>query len=194
MKPSANPVIEALLSRRSAKAVSLPAPAPSPDQLDAILNATAYAPDHGLLVPFRFLEVEAHSRPQFAEIIAASTLALHPDASPALLERDREKATQGAMLLVMIGKIDDDHPKIIASDQWLAIGCALENFLISAQALGFGVAIRSGAYLNAAPMREGLRLAPKEQAVALLAIGTAKEWPPAKPKPSVEQIFSRWEA
>lgn len=187
-----NPVQAALLARHSAKAASLLAPAPDAAQLAAILTAAAHAPDHGLLVPFHFLHILEAARANLADLIAAASLALKPDLPAMEVERAREKATQGAMLLVMIGKLNPAHPKITASDQWLAMGCALENLLLSAQALGFGVAIRSGAYLDATPLRAGLHLAEGEHALAILAIGTPKEWPPMKPKPALVQIFSVW--
>lgn len=187
-----NSVQAALLARHSAKAASLLAPAPDAGQLAAILNAAAHAPDHGLLVPFRFLHIVEEARPNLADIIAAASLSLKPDLPAVEVARVREKATQGAMLLVMIGKLNRAHPKITISDQWLAMGCALENLLLAAQALGFGVAIRSGAYLDTAPMKAGLYLAEGEHALAILAIGTPREWPPHKPKPALEQIFSVW--
>jgi nitroreductase len=190
--PLDNPVQAALLARHSGKAASLLAPAPDAEQLAAILKAAAHAPDHGLLVPFRFLHIVEDARESLADIIAAASLALKPDLPAVEVARAREKATQGAMLLVMVGKLNPAHPKITASDQWLAMGCALENLLLSAQALGFGVAIRSGAYLDTVPMKTGLHLAEGEHALAILAIGTPKEWPPHKPKPDLEQIFSVW--
>lgn len=192
MNALTNPVQAALLARHSAKAASLISPAPDADQLTAILTAAAHAPDHGLLVPFRFLQISESARPKLADIIAAASLALKPDLPPLEVERAREKATQGAMLLVMIGKLNPIHPKITASDQWLAMGCAMENLLLSAQSFGFGVAIRSGFYLDAPPMRDELKLGEGERALAILAIGTPREWPPMKPKPAVEQILETW--
>ena len=94
----------------------------------------------------------------------------------------------------MIGRIDPDHPKITASDQWLAVGCALENLLLAAQSFGFTAAIRSGRFLETAPMREGFNLGPNEHLVSLIALGTPAEWPPEKPKPSLDQVFSIWGA
>ena len=192
MSGSTNPVLNALMERRSGNARALVLPAPNADQLHAILEAGARAPDHGRLVPFRFLQIADAARPKLADLLEASSLALTPDLAAPEIERAREKADQGPMILALIAKIDEKHPKIIASDQWLAVGCALENMVLAIQSLGFAVAIRSGAFLNTMPMRAGFALADSETMVCLLAIGTASDWPPAKPKPSVEQVFSIW--
>ena len=110
------------------------------------------------------------------------------------IDKAREKAHQGPLILAIIGRIDPDHPKITASDQWLAVGCALENLLLAAQSFGFAAAIRSGRFLETAPMREGFALGPNEHLVSLIALGTPAEWPPEKPKPSLDQVFSIWGA
>jgi nitroreductase len=96
------------------------------------------------------------------------------------------------VILALVARIDPAHPKIPASDQWLTVGCALENMLLAAQSLGFAVAVRSGRFLETAAMRAGFALAAQEHLTCLLAIGTARDWPPAKPKPALEQVFSRW--
>ena len=50
-----NPVLDFLLSRRSRPAAALTAPAPDAAALEVLLTAAARVPDHGALVPWRFL-------------------------------------------------------------------------------------------------------------------------------------------
>lgn len=188
---SASVLLGAVNARRSASAKFLVEPAPSPEALVRIVTAFSRAPDHGRLVPFRLIELAERSR--LADIVEAAHVAAQPDLSAPERERSREKATQGPLLLALVARIDEDHAKIPASDQWLTAGAALENFLLAAQAEGFGVAIRSGRYLEQAPLRDALGLGANEHLVSLLAVGTVSEWPPEKPKPSLAQVFSRWE-
>ena len=187
------PVYEALLARRSGKAHALVAPAPDAETLKAIVFAASRAPDHGRLVPFRFLEVAETARTRLADMLAAASLEDKPDLAAAEVERAREKAFQGPMILAVIARIDDAHPKIPASDQWLTVGCALENLLLALQSFGFAAAVRSGQFMKTRAMREGFGLEGKEQLVSLVAIGRPGEWPPAKPKPALEQVFARWD-
>lgn len=187
-----NPAYAALLARRSGNARALAMPAPDRATTDAIVFAASRAPDHGRLVPFRFLEITASARARLADLLEASSLALNPDLPAPEVQRAREKAEQGPLILAVIARIEADHPKITASDQWLSAGCALENLLLATQSFGFAAAVRSGAFLNTQPMREGFALAANEQIVSLVAIGTATDWPPEKPKPALEKIFAPW--
>jgi nitroreductase len=185
-------ILDAIRQRRSASAKFLIEPAPTAEALERMVLALSRAPDHGRLVPFRLIQIENAARAAFADIIEAAHVAAQPDLSPHERERSREKATQGPLLLALVARIDAEHIKIPTSDQWLTVGAALENFLFAAQAEGFGVAIRSGRYLEQAPLRQAFGLDPREEVVSLLAVGTVGEWPPEKPKPTLEQVFSRW--
>lgn len=188
-----NPAYAALIARRSGNARALALPAPDRETLDAIVLAASRAPDHGRLVPFRFLEIADSARPALADMLEAAARVLDPAIPAPEIERAREKADQGPVILALIARIEADHPKIPASDQWLTVGCALENLLLALQSFGFAAAVRSGRFLETAPMRDGFRLAGNEHAVALVAIGTATDWPPEKPKPALDRVFSRWE-
>lgn len=189
-----NPAYDALIARRSGTAKALVTPAPAGETLRAIILAASRAPDHGRLVPFRFFEIANNARDRLADMLEAAQRILTTDPTQPEIDKAREKAHQGPLILAMIGRIDPNHPKITASDQWLAVGCALENLLLAAQSFGFAAAIRSGRFLETAPMREGFGLGPNEHLVSLIAVGTPAEWPPEKPKPSLDQVFSVWGA
>ena len=192
MTPPGQPVIDALFARRSANARMLAAPGPDADQIRLIVEAASRAPDHGRLVPFRFLALADSARDRVAEILGQATLELSPAAPEEEIARAREKAYQGPSLLGVIARIDASHPKIPASDQWLAVGCALENLVLAVQALGFAAAIRSGRFLETDAVRTGFTLGPTEQLVSIVAIGSTQDWPPAKPKPTLDSVFQTW--
>jgi len=184
-----NPVIEAITRRRSANSRQLVAPGPSPAEIAAIVEAGAAAPDHGLLMPFRFLEILPAAR----ERLAAAFLGLlkQRDANPAEgdLAKARNKATLGPVNIGLVARVRPDHPKIIASDQWLTVGGALQNMVLAAEAFGFGIAIRSGADFGTPEAASALGLKAGEELVAILAVGTAGEKPPARPKPLLKDVF-----
>ncbi|MCA0400172.1 MAG: nitroreductase [Proteobacteria bacterium] len=186
-----NPAYQALITRRSGNARALVAPGPDKNALAAIILAASRAPDHGRLVPFRFLSIAEGARDRLATLLEAASRALNPDLPTPEIERAREKAYQGPAIVAVIARIEN-HPKIPVSDQWLTVGCALENMLIALQSLGFAAAIRSGKFLETAPMREGFSLGANEHLVCLVAIGTATEFPPEKPKPALEAVFGIW--
>jgi nitroreductase len=67
-----------LLSRASTD--RLQDPAPSPEQLMAILGTAMRAPDHGRLQPWRYVVIEGQDRPALAERIVASMARVEPEA------------------------------------------------------------------------------------------------------------------
>ena len=182
----------AILARRSASAKHLVAPGPDAATLDRIILAASRAPDHGRLVPFRLIRIKDESRDRFADVLAAAAREASPGLAEAEVERAREKAFQGPCLLALLARIDAAHPKIPASDQWLTVGCALENMLLAIGDAGFAAAVRSGRSLDADAVRAAFSLGADEHFTCFLAIGTASEWPPAKPKPAPESITSQW--
>lgn len=189
---AAKELYASLLARRSAKAKDLTAPAPTMAEIEQIVFAASRAPDHGRLVPFRFIAISAERREAFAQVLARAAVAEAPGLSEPEIARARDKAFEGPCLVGMVARIDGAHPKIPASDQWLTAGCALENFLLAAQAMGYAAAVRSGRYLEQEAVREAFALTPQEQFVCFMALGTPAEFPPARPKPSLDQVLSRW--
>lgn len=193
MPQNPNAVYDALLARRSGKAHALQAPAPDAATLNAIVTAASYAPDHGRMVPFRVIEVAQDARGRLAEMLGAASLELKPDLPAEEVDRARGKAFEGPMILALIARISTTHPKVPASDQWLSVGCALENLLLALQSFGFAAAVRSGPFMHTKAIREGFKLAESEQLASLIAIGSPGEWPPMRPKPALDQVFSKWE-
>lgn len=185
-------LFNALLARRTASAKHLVNPGPSAEQIEKIAFAGSRAPDHGRQVPFRFIAIDEAARARFADVLEAAAREMDAKVAEGEIERAREKALQGPKLLALIGRIDPTHPKISASDQWLAVGCALENMVLAGQSLGFSSAIRSGQYLDTTAVRQAFGLGPNEHFTCFLAIGTASEFPPEKPKPAMEKVFSVW--
>ncbi|HRK23661.1 MAG TPA: nitroreductase [Beijerinckiaceae bacterium] len=183
---------DALIQRRSASAKHLVAPGPETSVLHRILFAASRAPDHGRLHPFRFVIIRPESRVRFADVLAEAARQDRPDLPETEIGRAREKAHQGPCLIGLIARIDTAHPKIPASDQWLTVGCALENLLLATAAEGFAAAVRSGRSLEAPAIREAFALGPNEHFTCFIALGTPSEWPPAKPKPDVAELTSQW--
>ncbi len=192
MAQAGHGLYEQILARRSASARNLIAPGPDATTIERIVTAGLRAPDHGRLAPFRFVEIGAARRGTLAEVFADAARELDPAVAEGEIAKAREKATQGPCLIGLIGRIDPNHPKIVASDQWLTVGCALENMLLAAQAHGFAAAVRSGRYLETQAVRRAFSLGANEHFTCLIALGTPAEWPPAKPKPALGQVFSIW--
>ena len=186
-----NSVLSAILARRTAGAKRLIEPGPSRAELETIIAAGAAAPDHGLLVPFRFVEVPRSRR---ADISAAFVAALHEGPKPPSADdiaKAQAKGERGPLLIAVIAGVKPDHPKITASDQWLTVGCVLQNMVLACEALDFGVGISSGRALASHAMRKLFALKDNEEVVSFLLIGkvTGEAAPPRR-KPPLAEVLS----
>ncbi|MET0582631.1 MAG: nitroreductase family protein, partial [Pseudoxanthomonas sp.] len=81
-----NAFLEALNSRRSVPSKQLADPGPDTATLMRMLQAAVRVPDHGKLVPFRFLKIDGDDRHFLGDALAARTLQRDPDAAPAAVE------------------------------------------------------------------------------------------------------------
>ncbi|MFL5093219.1 MAG: nitroreductase family protein, partial [Xanthobacteraceae bacterium] len=63
--------LDLLTTRRSVKPIELAGPAPPAAEIDTILTIASRVPDHGKLVPWRFLVFEGDGRLAAGDKIAA---------------------------------------------------------------------------------------------------------------------------
>jgi nitroreductase len=185
-----NPVLDVIRARRHAGAMMLALPGPTAAELEAILEAAAAAPDHGKLVPFRFVVVGDAAR---AAYVAASMEAFRmavPDADELGLKKARGKAEQPPCVVALVARVDAGHPKIVASDQWLTVGAALQNMWLAADSLGFALGVSSGRLLDTDALRRAFGLAATEALVSIVSIGTPKERLPPRDKPLLKDIVA----
>jgi nitroreductase len=187
-----NPVLEAIRLRKHAGAMMLARPGPTRAEMDAILEAGAAAPDHGKLLPFRFIVVPDSARAAYVLASLAAFRAAVPDADEQGLRKARGKAEHPPAVVALISRVDAAHPKIFASDQWLTIGCALQNLWLAAESLGFACGVSSGRLMETAEMRTAFALQDNEHIVSIISIGTPKERQPPRPKPHLADIVTEY--
>ena len=68
-------------SRQNVSPKRLSEPGPSPQQLQVILGTAAAAPDHGQLVPWRFVIVPQAQRGHLADVFALALVDRDPNAT-----------------------------------------------------------------------------------------------------------------
>jgi nitroreductase len=159
-------------SRQTILPKRLGAPGPTSAELAQILGAAAHAPDHGQLVPWRFVLVPAAARPALAEVFAQALLERDPRASPEQAAQAREKAHRSPVLLLAVVDAQRGDPEVDFAERMVSAGCAIQNMLLMATAQGYGSALTSGKALKAARLRALFELQPSEQAVCFISIGT----------------------
>src|SRR5262245_19632809 len=83
--------LELLKTRRSIKPVELAGPAPSAAEIETLLTIASRVPDHGKLVPWRFIVFEGEARLAAGEAIVAAFCAKYPQAKPEHIEAERHR-------------------------------------------------------------------------------------------------------
>jgi nitroreductase len=178
-----------LAARRHVAPRRLAAPAPDEDALARIFDAAAQAPDHGRLRPWRFVLNPARRRADLGEAFVQALVARDPGCDDAARTAAREKAAYGPCLLAAI-LVDEPGDVIPVDEKLISLGCALQNMLLAAQALGYGSGLASGGALDAPAMRALLGLGPHERAVCFVAFGTPTAEKPPRTRPRPENFVS----
>lgn len=178
-------------ARQNTSARRLVAPGPTDGEIDALLQLAAAAPDHGQLVPWRFVQVPAGQRHRLAEVFAQALLDRDANATAEQVQAARDKAHRAPLLWVAVACLGPRVPDIPAAERLVSLGAAIQNLLLGAQALGYGAGLTSGQAMASPRLQALLGLAPTDQPVCCINIGTvASRKPSARTRPP-PQDFSR---
>ena len=163
---------------------------PNAAQLRVILEAAAAAPDHAELLPWRFVMIPTARRGLLAEVFAASLRDRDPAATEGQLAQARAKAYRAPVLMLAIAKLCEEGSEVPNLERVVSAGCAIQNMLLMATALGFGSSLTSGKALASCALRELFSLAPNERPLCFVSIGTVLQEKHRRPRPPVERFFA----
>jgi nitroreductase len=181
-----------LLARQSVGIKHLAEPGPDEAQLRRMVDAALRAPDHGGLVPFRFVAVRGAARDRLARLFAQAARDAGKDEAGVAL--DAERAGRAPLTLAVLARLDSGHPQVPLHEQWACVGGALTNLLNAAHALGFGGKMLSGAKVRHPALQQAF-CGPGETLLGWVALGT----PVASPKrghdkPAAAGVLRQWPA
>jgi nitroreductase len=162
-------ILDAIDARASA--VRLGEPGPKPEHLARILEAGSRAPDHGRLSPWRFIVIEGAAREALGKAMAELRRSKAPPPSEEEIAREREKPLRAPVIVVVAAKITANE-KVPEVEQVVAVGAAVENMFLAAQALGYGAMWKTGAPAYDPGMKKALGIDAADHIVAFLYLGT----------------------
>jgi nitroreductase len=148
-------------------------PGPSAPQIAQIFAAAASAPDHGQILPWRFIHINGDARPLLAEVFAQALLERDPQATSVQVEQAREKAFRAPLLLLAVVDGARGDASIDLQERIVSAGCAIQNMLLMSTALGFGSAVTSGKALHSPCLRQLFALTASDHALCFVSVGTA---------------------
>jgi nitroreductase len=172
-------VMGAVLSRRSIG--RLCEPAPDDKELLRLIEAAMTAPDHGLLRPWRLVLVRGEARQALGIAFAKEICSRN------VKERRRAAAKPfHAPLLVSILFCPQKHHKIPEWEQLAATAAMVSTLSLLLHASGWGSMWRTGSAVRSPHVRDLLELAPGEQLLGWLYVGTPDLDRPLAPRPPLD--------
>lgn len=184
--------LQLMALRRSTPVAALSEPGPGADDIDAILRLAMRVPDHRKLEPWRVLIIEGDKRALFGEVLAAARNLREPDAAPEKLAAERALPLRAPVILAVISSPVHDPKKTPVWEQQLSAGALCQNILIASQAMGWaGVWITEDAAYDG-HVHAALGMHGHEQVAGFIYLGTAKDRPVERQRPTISAKATRW--
>src|SRR5438477_5924954 len=184
--------LELLKTRCSIKPVELAGPAPSAAELETLLTIASRVPDHGKLVPWRFIIFEGQAREAAGEAIVAAFCAKYPQAKPEHIQAERARLARAPLVIAVVSRAAP-HVKIPEWEQVLSAGAAAMSLVLAAHALGYGASWITEWYAYDRAVLGALGLAPHERIAGFIHIGRPPGPPQDRPRPPLDAIVSRFD-
>jgi nitroreductase len=171
-----NPVIEAIRSRRSVRKMRTDL-LPTKEQIETILEAAIWAPNHHLTEPWRFVVIAGDERSRLGDALAEALLSTFPDTIPEKLEMERLKPLSAPVIVTMVAS-PQTGPKIVPQEELVAAGAALQNMLLAAHSLGMSSMVRTGVHGFSERMKGYFGMKEGESLVGMVYLGYPAEASP----------------
>ena len=183
--------LHVLDTRRSVPSKQLGEPGPDHATLLRMLASAVRVPDHGKLVPFRFIRLQGEARHALGDLLAARTLHLQPDAADAVVEKDRARFSHAPVIVTVVARLTPGH-KVPEQEQLLTAGSVCFALLQAAQALGFGAQWLTGWMAYDDAVAATLGLSADERIAGFIHIGTPKMEVPERERPDPALLLTDW--
>jgi coenzyme F420-0:L-glutamate ligase / coenzyme F420-1:gamma-L-glutamate ligase len=197
-------ILEAIRGRRSVRAFR-PEPV-ARAHLEQLIAAAGWAPSPHGRQPWRFVVLtQPESKADLAEAMGAAWRAqlARDGQDEALIERrhrrSRERIANAPALIVPCLYLEDldiyPDPERQAAETTMAVqslGCAIQNMLLVAYALGLGAGWMCAPLFCPEAVRAALGLAPDLQPQALIPVGYVAQEPVRRPRLAPEELVVMW--
>lgn len=188
MNQAHNPhVLEFLRTRRSAPVAELGLPGPDDNDIRTMLEIASRVPDHGKLVPWRFILYRGEARHQIGEMLAELAEKLNGPLTDVARMKELERFSRAPLVVGVINR-PRAHPKIPDWEKFLSGAAAAMNLLLAANALGYGANWITNWYSDGPEGRRILGLAPDERVVGFVHIGSFSGKVPDRPRPELDEV------
>ena len=183
--------IDLLKVRRSVKPIEMSGPGPTAAELETILTLGARVPDHGKLVPWRFIVFEGAAREKAGAIFADFFKKKNPLATADQVEVERKRFLYAPLVIGVVSRAKP-HVKIPEWEQQLSAGASAMNIITSANALGYVASWLTGWVAFDRDVLDALGLGPHEKMAGFVHIGRATKPVEDRDRPVLNEIVTRF--
>lgn len=179
--------------RRSVPPQFLAAPGPEGAQLDELLTIASRVPDHGKLVPWRFIVFSGAAREAAADVVAQAFRNRNPEASEEQVGFERKRLLHAPVIVAVVSRAAP-HVKIPQWEQELTAGAVCMTMLVAAQAMGFAGCWLTNWFSFDRSVLTAFGLEAEERIAGFIHLGTASSVPPDRERPVLADIVSHYGA
>ncbi len=181
-----------LKGRRSLPLRSLVEPGPNAQEIETMLTLAARVPDHGRLVPWRFILLQGEARAVAGERFDALYLRENPDLPAVKGDMWRTYMLRAPLTVVAVSRTDPAS-RIPEFNQILSVGAACMNLINAATALGY-----AAHWLLKWPGRDPeaaalLGVGPSERVAGFIHVGSPAEHVGDRARPALADIAEIWQ-
>ena len=192
--PASNAVLDAIEARRSIGRVTPDRPTRA--QVEAVLNAAIYAPNHHNTHPWRFAVLAGDARRAAGEFLAASldrrATRAHAAVDPSVRANESAKFLRAPVVIVVAVEPTEGEPL----DEEIAAGAAaVQNMLLAAHSLGLATVWRTGEAVRDPHAAADFGFASQAVIIGFVYLGTPDQNYPPKPRPARPELptITRWD-
>jgi nitroreductase len=182
---------EFLSTRRSASPKCLVDPAPEGDELRAILTIASRTPDHGRVVPWRFVVLTGRGLAELGDAVGAAFWSDHPQSEDHVVAAARQRFDAAPLIVCVVCAARPEHPnnpKIPEFEQVLTVGAVCMNLLHACRAHGYGAVWLTGWAAEHPMVRAHLEIEGHERVAGFVHIGTETDPRDDRERPDVGAI------
>ena len=186
--PRNDAAVDFLLTRQSRPAKTIKGPGPDRAALETILTAAARTPDHGALVPWRFIVLGKEALETYAGALQAAGERLCIEQGN--IDKPATVYTQSPCAVVVVYS-PKDAAKVPAIEQQYSAGAVCLSLVNAALATGWAASWVSGWHSHDPQFTaEQLGVTADEKVAGIIHIGTEGMVPPERPRPDLNQIVT----
>jgi len=183
-----NDTIALLKRRRSAPPAIMTGPGPSQEELQTILAIASRVPDHGKLVPWRFIVFAGEARERAGRIALDIRLQDEPDLDEGMKTEELRRFARAPVVVGVVSRAAP-HVKIPEWEQVLSAGAVCMNMIVAARALSFSATWLTEWPAYDARFRAAIGLTEHERIAGFIHIGRAAQIED-RPRPPLDEIVT----